>query len=129
MAGKKSRTITHYKDIQPYLTKDGSIIRELMHPAIHGKRKTSLAEATLAPGSITDLHVHHISEEIYHVTQGKGTMTRGNEVFSIEVGDTVCINPGLPHRVENTGELPLKILCCCTPPYSHDDTKIVAEMA
>ena len=35
----------HYRDIEPYVTKDGSEIRELMHPAVHGNEKQSLAEA------------------------------------------------------------------------------------
>ena len=40
----------------------------------------------------------------------------------VAVGDTVAIPPGMPHCVNNTGDQPLKILCACSPPYSHDDT-------
>jgi hypothetical protein len=29
-------TLTRYADIPAYVTKDGSLIRELMHPALHG---------------------------------------------------------------------------------------------
>lgn len=37
---------THSADIPAYLTKVGSEIRELMHPAQHGNRNQGLAEAT-----------------------------------------------------------------------------------
>jgi mannose-6-phosphate isomerase-like protein (cupin superfamily) len=43
----------------------------------------------------------------------------------VQVGDTVCIPPGTPHCVENTGTEPLRILCACAPPYAHDDTELL----
>ena len=52
-------------------------------------------------------------------------MVRGDEVFAIHVGDTICIPPGTPHRVDNTGPTELKILCSCSPPYSHTDTELL----
>ena len=51
---------TEYGKIDPYITKDGSIIRELMHPAIHGNSGQSLAEATVPAGGQTMLHKHGI---------------------------------------------------------------------
>ena len=36
---------TSYADIPAYRTLDGSEIRELCHPAMHGNRNQSLAEA------------------------------------------------------------------------------------
>jgi mannose-6-phosphate isomerase-like protein (cupin superfamily) len=116
---------TSMKNIQPYLTKDGSMIRELMHPDMHGSRNLSFAVAEIEPGRATDLHRHALSEEIYHVTGGEGMMTFGKEYFSIQTGDTICIQPGTPHKVLNTGKEPLRILCCCAPPYSHSDTEIL----
>jgi len=120
--------ITHRSAVASYITRDGSTIRELMHPLQHGNRLQSLAEATVAPGASTQLHLHHQSEEIYHVISGHGVMTLGEERFSIGVGDSVCIAPGTPHAVQNTGENDLVFLCCCAPPYSHQDTELlVAE--
>ena len=111
--------------VKPFITKDGSIIRELMHPSVYGNANRSLAEAVVAVGKGTHLHKHHRSEEIYHVTEGEGRMVRGNEIFAINPGDTICILPGTPHRVDNTGATELKILCCCSPPYSHEDTELL----
>ena len=116
---------TRYQDISPYITKDGSQIRELMHPAVHGNTRQSLAEATVQPGRNTQLHRHRLSEELYFVTQGAGLMVLGEETFRIEVGDTVLIAPGTPHCVEATGNEALHVLCCCSPAYSHEDTLLI----
>jgi len=112
---------------QVFTTKDGSRIRELMHPAVHGNGNQSLAEATIDPGHATQLHRHHVSEEIYHITAGEGVMTLGEETFTLTAGDTICIPPGTLHRVENTGSGLLKILCACAPAYSHEDTEIIKK--
>ncbi len=110
---------------RPYTTKDGSEIRELMHPEVHGNSNQSLAEATIHPGCETRLHKHHQSEELYHVVKGHGQMTLDGQVFFVEPGDTICIAPGREHKVKNTGNQDLVILCCCSPPYSHGDTKLL----
>lgn len=116
---------TRYGDIPAFPTKDGSEIRELMHPANHGGRNQSLAEATVPPGGRTVLHRHRSSEEIYHVTAGAGRMTLGGDEFSIAAGDTILIPPGTPHCVETLGTTPLRILCCCSPAYADADTELL----
>lgn len=117
--------LSHYRAIEPYTTKDGSEIRELMHPAVHGNHLQSLAEATVPPGGATLLHRHAFTEELYHITQGQGRMYLGGDVFDVAAGDTVCIPPGTPHRIANVGADPLRLLCCCSPAYSHQDTELL----
>lgn len=114
-----------YATVPAYITKDGSTIRELMHPAIHHNAQQSLAEATVPAGTRTLMHRHRLSEEIYHVTAGRGRMTLGTEQFDIVTGDTVFIAPGVAHCVEASGSEALTILCCCAPPYAHDDTELI----
>jgi mannose-6-phosphate isomerase-like protein (cupin superfamily) len=126
---------TKYCEIEAFITKDGSIIRELMHPDEHGSsnhfvksqsvKNQSLAEATVPVGVATVLHKHTLTEELYHITSGEGLMTLGENLFGVTVGDTICIPPGTPHRIRNTGSKDLKILCCCSPAYSHDDTQLL----
>ena len=94
---------TSYREIAPYVTKDRSEIRELMHPGVHGNRNQSFAEATVPVGATTLLHRHRVTEEIYHITEGAGTMTLGDERFAVKAGDTICIPPGTAHCIENTG--------------------------
>lgn len=114
--------LSHYNDIVAFPTKDGSIIRELMHPNQHANERQSLAEATIPAGYKTKLHRHLKSEELYYITAGEGWMTLGNDEFQVVQGDTICIEPGTPHCIENRGVVELKILCCCSPPYDHGDT-------
>jgi mannose-6-phosphate isomerase-like protein (cupin superfamily) len=116
---------TRRAQLETYLTRDGSLIRELMHPAQHGNRQQSLAEAIVPVGQSTRLHLHRQSEELYHITKGEGEMTLGAERFTVGPGDTIAIAPGTPHCIRNTGEHALYILCACAPAYSHDDTELL----
>ena len=116
---------SEYNKNEPYVTRDGSLIRELMHPDKHGNAAQSLAEAMVGPGECTQPHYHKISEELYHITAGSGEMLLGDDTFPIRSGDTVCIRPGVVHSVRNTGTDVLHILCCCAPAYSHDDTVLM----
>lgn len=115
--------------IPPYVTRDGSEIRELMHPQVQGAQlgvaRQSLAQASVAPGQRTVLHRHGVTEELYHITAGTGVMTLGAQRFAVATGDTVCIAPGTAHCIENSGSDPLVLLCACTPAYSHADTELL----
>lgn len=116
---------THINDITSYITRDGSEIKELMHPAVHGNQTQSLAEAIVQQGQQTQLHRHNNSEELYYITQGKGRMTLGDEHFDVTAGDTICIPPGTAHCIKNIGSDALHILCMCSPPYNHADTELL----
>ena len=118
---------TSRRDIQPYVTKDKSEIRELMHPNMGQVKKQSLAEATVFPGERTEPHRHLETEELYHVLSGCGVMNLGIESFEVSPGDTVLITPGTIHSMENTGTVNLVVLCCCAPAYAHEDTVLTAE--
>jgi mannose-6-phosphate isomerase-like protein (cupin superfamily) len=114
--------------VPAYITRDGSSIRELMHPSVHGNNKQSLAEASVPPGGSTLLHRHRESEELYHIIAGSGRMTLGDEEFAIVPGDTLLIPPGTAHCLHNTGSEPLRLLCCCSPAYRHEDTEIISSL-
>ena len=119
------RLHTSYNRVIPFITKDGSVIRELMHPATHGNRQQSLAEALLPAGGATLLHRHHHSEEVYHFTAGQGYMRMGDDEFRVSPGDTICIPPGTPHALINRGDEELRLLCCSSQPYSDEDTELL----
>jgi len=117
--------LTSRERVPSFTTKDGSTIRELMHPRAHDARHQSLAEATVPPGVATVLHRHARSEEIYHILAGSGEMTLGERAFGVRAGDTVCIPPGTAHRIRNAGAAPLVLLCACAPAYSDEDTELL----
>jgi mannose-6-phosphate isomerase-like protein (cupin superfamily) len=105
-----------------FITADGSAIRELAGVPSGNAANQSLAEATVPPGTETILHHHVRSEEIYLFTAGAGRMRLGDEEGDVRAGDAVVIPPGTPHNLTNPGPEPLVLLCCCSPPYSDEDT-------
>lgn len=108
----------------PFITKDGSEIREVAGVASLPSENQSLAEATVPVGGETQAHFHRRSEELYVFTHGVGRIRVAGEEREVRAGDTVVLPPGAEHKLWNTGDEPLRLLCCCAPPYSHDDTVI-----
>jgi mannose-6-phosphate isomerase-like protein (cupin superfamily) len=49
-------------------------------------------------------------------------MVLGAEQREVGPGDGILIPPGTRHTICNIGAAPLVFLCCCAPPYSHEDT-------
>ncbi len=107
---------------EAFTTKDGSEIRELVHPAWTPAEHQSLAEATVPPGGQTTAHLHPKSEELYYFTHGAGRMRLADEERDVVAGDCVVIPPGVEHKLLNPGTEPLRLLCCCAPAYGDDDT-------
>ncbi len=108
-------------DAAPFTTKDGSEIRVLLDADVAAARNQSLAEAVLAPGQATERHYHAASEEIYVLLEGAAEMEVDGERRRVRPGDAVLIPPGARHQIR-AGSDGLRFLCCCAPPYSHDDT-------
>ena len=108
-------------DAVPFTTADGSTIRVLLD-AENGTANQSLAEAELAPGQATERHYHARSEELYVLLEGSGEMDVDGERASVGPGQAILIPPGARHQIRASGAGPLRFLCCCAPPYSHEDT-------
>ena len=110
------------EDRPSFITADGSSIRELAGIPTGNAENQSLAEATVPPGGATIEHYHRTSEEIYLFLSGMGTMRLDGEEARVAAGDCVVIPPGAVHKLRNGGPEALVLLCCCAPPYSHEDT-------
>ena len=104
----------------PFTTKDGSTIRSILDRTNAPVQNQSLAEATVPVGRPTQRHYHRLSEEFYFILEGQGTMQIDGETRSVGPGDAVLIPPNAWHQI--TAAQTLRFLCCCAPPYSHDDT-------
>ena len=109
---------------EPFITKDGSSIRELAGRVALPALNQSLAEATIPAGGATDEHFHRVTEELYLITHGTGRMRIEGEERDVVPGDCIVIAPGARHKLVNTGDAELRLLCCCAPAYTHDDTII-----
>jgi len=104
----------------PFTTKDGSTIRSLLDLSNAPVARQSLAEATLAAGAATDRHYHRLSEEFYYLLGGRGLMELNGEEREVGPGDVILIPAGAWHQIRALE--PLRFLCCCAPPYAHEDT-------
>ncbi|MEI6493706.1 MAG: cupin domain-containing protein [Verrucomicrobiota bacterium] len=105
---------------KPFTTADGSRIRSILDHANAPVKNQSLAEALVPAGSATIRHHHKASEEFYFILEGGGTMEIDGELREISPGDGILIPPGCWHRITAANDL--RFLCCCAPPYSHEDT-------
>ncbi len=107
---------------EPFVTKDGSTIRELCGIPTGGTARHSVAEATLEPGQSTQRHYHGESEEVYFLLEGEADIELDGDAGRAGAGDAIPIPPGTWHTIANRGAGPLRILCTCAPPYRHEDT-------
>jgi len=73
---------------KPFTTKDGSRIRSILDRSNSPVENQSLAEATIPPGAATDRHCHKLSEELYFLLEGTGSMEIN--------GETRAVGPGTP---------------------------------
>ena len=71
-------------------------------------------------GGQTERHYHEVSEEFYYLLEGAGVMEINGEEREVGPGDTILIPAGAWHQIEATE--PMQFLCCCAPPYAHEDT-------
>lgn len=108
------------QDQTPFTTKDGSTIRSLLDLSNAPVRNQSLAEATLPAGGSTRRHWHGESEEFYFLLEGRGVMEIDGVEREVGPGDAILIPPKARHQL--TATEPLRLLCCCAPPYRHEDT-------
>jgi mannose-6-phosphate isomerase-like protein (cupin superfamily) len=114
--------VRSYRDLEPFVSLDGSEIREWAGRVSAPAQNQSLAEAILPLGQATIEHYHQTSEELYLVTAGEGRLIIDGEERILAEGDCALIPPGSRHKLFNTGAVPLKVLCVCSPAYAEDDT-------
>src|ERR1700737_4513999 len=114
--------VRSYAQIRPFVTLDGSEIREWAGRVSEPAKNQSLAEATIPVGGATTEHYHRLSEELYLVSAGEGRLIIDGEERIVVEGDCAVIPPGARHRLFNVGSAPLRIVCACSPAYSDEDT-------
>jgi mannose-6-phosphate isomerase-like protein (cupin superfamily) len=67
----------------------------------------------LEPGEAPPLHVHHDTEQVFYVVQGRGRLEIGGAEpgqFPVKPGDLVRIPPHALHRIHCEGQAPLVYL-------------------
>ncbi len=118
-------TVNQISEQIPFTTADGSTIRSILDSTNAPVLRQSLAEASLPPEGATERHYHKLSEEIYFILEGSGTMELDGELRKVGPGDAILIPPSAWHQITADDGNGLRFLCCCAPPYSHEDTYFV----
>lgn len=114
--------INNIHEQKPFITADGSAIRSILDSSNAPVTKQSLAEARLPADSATERHFHKISEEFYYMVEGQATMEIDGHSEKISAGDATLIPTGSWHQITASEGQDICFLCCCSPPYSHEDT-------
>ena len=113
-------TVQNLSAQTPFITKDGSAIRSVLDRTNAPVQNQSLAEACVPAGGRTARHYHKIAEEFYFILEGAGEIELDGERRLVGAGDGILILPETWHTI--TATEPLRFLCCCAPPYAHEDT-------
>ena len=113
-------TLLNIADQTPFTTKDGSTIRSILDRTNAPVMNQSLAEACVSAGRSTQRHHHKRTEEFYFILAGAGTIEIDGEQRAVGAGDAILIPAGAWHTIAAKSDL--RFLCCCAPPYSHEDT-------
>lgn len=103
-----------------YVTKDASLIRELMNGEVSPGLGVSLAEAVVEAGASTAPHRHMTFDEIYYCLEGEGALFIDRESFPFSAGSFYLIPRGSEHALRAVTRLTL--LCICSPGYEHEHT-------
>jgi mannose-1-phosphate guanylyltransferase/mannose-6-phosphate isomerase len=76
---------------------------------------------TLKPGAAISLQLHRRRSEHWIVVEGSARVTRGEEVFDLQVNQSTYIPAGTRHRIENITEQPLKFIEVQSGDYLGED--------
>lgn len=76
---------------------------------------------TVNPGGRLSLQMHHQRSEHWVVIAGTARVTRGEEIFDLEVGQSTAIPVKTQHRLENPGHETVHIIEVQNGPYLGED--------
>jgi transcriptional regulator with XRE-family HTH domain len=97
---------------------ESDISWELLVPDLN--RKLEVLWGEVGPGATTPPAgrepSQHIGEEVLVVLEGTLTVTYDDQDFEIGPGDSMAFDPMVPHRIENRGKKPVRMVIALTPP-------------
>jgi mannose-6-phosphate isomerase-like protein (cupin superfamily) len=106
----------------PLTTLDGALIYELISQRERKRLDVALAVGFLPKGRKAIPHYHRISEEIYYVSKGIGSVRVGNNKMDVRKGSVVLIPKNMVHALENKSKSDeLELLCISSPAYREGD--------
>ena len=89
--------------------------RLIVRPGDFGSATFTVTEVEMDPGAADEWHRHPGAEHALVVFEGRGVVTVGDQTETLEPLKGIRVDPGLPHRVENTGRTTLRYYVCGSP--------------
>lgn len=109
---------TFVHDKPPITALDGALIYEVMSSK---ELDVGLAVGFLPARRKAIPHYHRISEEVYYICSGVGTIRVGEETADIKKGSVIFVPRNKVHALENKSGEELTVLCITSPAYSDGD--------
>jgi len=97
------------------------IALDLIHADNSSSKLMSLATIILAPKERSKLHYHKKMDEMYYFVSGEGRVLLEESWREVRSGTAVFIPKRVIHQIDNTGDVPLKLISVDTPPFDTKD--------
>ncbi len=70
---------------------------------------TQFAQSCFGPGEMAAAHAHGDMAEVFFVEAGRGVIEIDGQIWALEPGVCVAVEPGEVHEVRNTGDGDLRL--------------------
>jgi mannose-6-phosphate isomerase-like protein (cupin superfamily) len=94
---------------------DGALSKMLVRPDVCGAVLLDYRISSYRPGAGVPVHHHDVQEQIYHLLEGHGLMTIGDEQRVLGPHDLAYFPAGVKHGIVNTGLDSLVFLVITAP--------------
>jgi quercetin dioxygenase-like cupin family protein len=106
---------------------EGIARRFIVRPGDFGSATFTVTELVIQPGVSADWHRHPDAEHALVVLEGRGLVSVGAEVETLEPLTGIRVTPDVSHRVENTGRTPLRYFVCASPGTDPTVDRVIAD--
>jgi mannose-1-phosphate guanylyltransferase/mannose-6-phosphate isomerase len=107
----RGECLAHRKIHRPWGTYD----------SIERGERFQVKRIVVEPGAALSLQMHYHRAEHWIVVRGTARVTRGEETFLLTENESTYIPPGIRHRLENPGRLPLELIEVQSGSYLGED--------
>jgi mannose-6-phosphate isomerase-like protein (cupin superfamily) len=80
----------------------------------------SVIQEQVPPGGSETQHYHQNSTQMFYILHGNAVMERDGVRYEMTAGDSIVIEPGVPHKFMNLGSTDVMFLVISSP-ESHGD--------
>jgi mannose-1-phosphate guanylyltransferase len=89
--------------------------------SVEEDKRFKVKRITVKPGARTSVQMHHHRSEHWVVVSGTAKVTRGGETHIVSENESIYINVGVTHSLENPGVIPLDLIEVQTGSYLGED--------